>query len=100
MPTPFSLTPFLRPIRPSPLLSHAFPALSYTTRFLSYAPLLLLTWLSYSLAPFAQALLVLLCKSVEECRQGKVVSCSHSLHLTRCSVVPENVQAAAHVAGI
>ena len=74
--------------------------LSYTTRFLSYAPLLLLTWLSYSLAPFAQALLVLLCKYSDEYRQGKLVSSPHSLHLTRCSVVPENVQVAAHVAGI
>ena len=98
MPTPFSLTPFLRPIRPSPLLSHAFPALSYTTRFLSYAPLLLLTWLSYSLAPLAQALLVHLFKYHEEYRQGLLVRQGHNLHMTRCSRVPENIQAAACVA--
>ena len=90
-----SLTPLPFLLCPSPLLSHTFPALSYTTRFLSYAPLLLLTLLSYSLA--AQALLVHLFKWVEEYRQGKIVRLHRDLHMARCSKVPENVHAAACV---
>ena len=104
---PFSLTPFSyahpvlsyaipMPLRPSPLLSHAFPALSYTTRFLSYAPLLLLTWLSYSLAPLAQALIVHLYKEVSEYRHGKTIMLRHSLHMSHCIQVPENVLEAAN----
>ena len=75
--------------------SLTFPALSYTTRFLSYAPLLLLTLLSYSLA--AQALLVHLFKWVDEYRQGKMVRLARDLHMARCSKVPEDVWAAARI---
>ena len=91
IPTPLPLL-----LRPSPLLSHAFPALSYTTRFLSYAPLLLLTWLSYSLAPLAQALIVHLYKENPEYRHGKTIMLRHSLHMSRCIQVPENVLEAAN----
>ena len=71
------------------------PALSYTTRFLCYAPLLLLTLLSYSLAPVAQALLVHLCKESVEQRQERPVTLRHQLHMTRCDKVPDNILQAA-----
>ena len=78
---------------PFKLLSHTFPALIYTTRFLSYSspgspiPLLL----------SGQALLVHLFKYVEEIRQGRSVRMPHNLHMARCQKVPENVMAAARI---